>query len=89
MIEGHDFRIEKGFAQKAKIPLTAVSGSFRSFLLEGAPGFLRILPTEVGGWFRSLSTFAFTKNTGADKSVLRLGRKDLNNPPTSVGGICE
>ena len=75
---------------KQRIPLTAVSGSFRSFLLKGAPGF-SANPTNGSWWMvQILSTScAHKKKVVQNKSVLRLGRKDLNNPPTSVGGIRE
>jgi hypothetical protein len=54
------------------------------------PGlFLQIPPTEVGGWLRSFLLLSRNEKTGAKKRVSGIGRKDLNNPPTSVGGIRE
>src|ERR1700754_2319821 len=50
-----------------------------------------IPPTAVGGWFRSflqIGPFSFLRRaTRAALDGHSLTRKDLNNPPTAVGGI--
>jgi hypothetical protein len=76
------------------IPPTAVGGLFRSFLERGTGGMLLIPPTAVGGLFRSfLQLLRSCKNcrnpsgTQVLKRPRECLRKDLNNPPTAVGGI--
>ncbi len=65
----------KGVFQKSVIPRTAVRGFFRSFLPQAPAKQLGIPRTAVRGFFRSFLPQAL------------IGRKDLNLPPTAVGGI--
>ena len=70
------------------IPPTAVGGSFRSFL--HPPEFKLIPPTAVGGSFRSFlhsPDFKLIPPTAVGGSFRSALEKDLNNPPTAVGGI--
>ncbi len=74
-----------GFAQKAKIPLTAVSGWFQIFSTVKVLDTWRIPPTAVGGLFRS---FLIGQHCDfAPLSPLQEVREDLNHPPTAVNGI--
>jgi hypothetical protein len=74
----------------SRIPPTEVGGLFRSCLQRRTCGILRIPPTEVGGWFRSsLRNKAIQTQSKAISATCTFceRRPDLNNPPTSVGGI--
>jgi hypothetical protein len=73
--------------KKAKIPLTAVSRSFKSFLRRVTLVTSQIPPTAVGGLFRS---FLLEPKPGWFARVFSLSkgrREDLNDPQTAVCGI--
>jgi hypothetical protein len=51
---------------------------------------VQIPPTAVGGWFRSSLLRSANANARAKKdNFVAHIKNDLNNPPTSVGGIHE
>jgi len=73
---------------KGKIPLTEVSGWFRYFLLEvkqEAPSKSHQRQLVDG----SDPIYLCGMQKPLERSVVSPSRKDLNNPPTAVGGIFE
>ena len=75
--------------KESKIPPTAVSRLFRSFLLRRQLGVsVQIPPTAVVDGSDPLYFDLATQMLAQDNFVAPI-RNDLNNPPTSVGGIHE
>jgi len=72
--------------KKFKIPPMEVGGYFKSFLSGLQRREIEIPSTAVGGLFR-LASGDTEPLDAPDFPTLRLGRKELNHPPTAVGGI--
>ena len=74
----------RSFAQKAKIPPTAVAGWFKSLLPESAHKNSGIPHTAVWGIVQVSTTL---RETLAKYQPKNINRTDLNNPCTAVQGI--
>ena len=76
-----------GFAQKAKIPPTAVGGWFKSLLQESAHENSGNPPNGSLGIVQVRSIYLALLDFGVGILILHMNRVDLNDPCTAVQGI--
>jgi hypothetical protein len=76
------------FVEKEKIPLTAVSGSFKSFLESRALEAPGKFPTRQCG-DRSSPLYLSRSTNSTQTTNQQMNRSNLNDPQTAVWGILE